>query len=431
MLADEKRALPMANVEVHLEWRGDTRRLGLMRRHGSTDRETVTYEYDREWLESGIRFTVDPSIPLTAGVFRPQPGYEMFGTIGDSAPDTWGRTLMRRRERRAAALENRAVRTLREIDFLLGVSDETRLGALRFTWEGDRVFQAPQTTAIPSTIQLGNLLGAAERIVRGDESDEDLLLIFAPGSSLGGARPKASVVDQHGALSIAKFPKETDEYSIERWEVIALDLAARAGISVAQHHLLDVDQRPVLLSRRFDREGGYRIPFVSAMSMTQRRDGERGSYLEMLDVMASHGADVAADRRELFRRLVFSVLVSNTDDHLRNHGFLWTGEQGWRLSPAYDLNPTPVDIKPRVLSTNIDYDDGTCSIDLIRSVVDEFSLSHTEADTLISEVATATSMWRDVAKHRGASNTEIERMKSAFEHSDFDESLKLIAARSS
>lgn len=421
----------MANVEVHLEWQGITRRLGLMRRHGSTDRETVTYEYDREWLESGVRFTVDPSIPLTAGVFRPPPGHEMFGTIGDSAPDTWGRTLMRRRERRAAAQESRTIRTLHEIDFLLGVSDETRLGALRFTWEGDRVFQDPQTTAIPSTIQLGNLLGASERIVRGDESDEDLLLIFAPGSSLGGARPKASVVDQHGVLSIAKFPRETDEYSIERWEAIALDLAARAGISVAQHHLTNVDQRPVLLSRRFDRIGGHRVPFVSAMSMTQRRDGERGSYLELLDVMASQGADVTADRRELFRRLVFSVLVSNTDDHLRNHGFLWTGEQGWKLSPAYDLNPTPVDIKPRVLATNIDYDDGNCSMDLVRSVVDEFSLSQVEADTIIGEVATVTGTWRDIAKKVGASNSEIDRMQSAFEHSDFDQALKLATTCSS
>jgi len=373
----------MADVEVHLDWQGVTRRVGLMRRHGARHRETVTFEYDPQWLESGVNFTVDPSMPMTAGVFRPNPGHEIFGTIGDSSPDTWGRTLMRRRERRAAEQENRAVRTLQEVDFLLGVSDETRLGALRFRWVDDSVFQAPAATAVPTTIHLGQLLAASKRILRGDESDDDLLL------------------------------------------AIALDLAALAGISTAKHQLLDVGEQAVFISERFDRVSRDRIPFVSAMSMTQHRHGERGSYLELVDAITSQGADADADRRELYRRVVFSVLISNTDDHLRNHGFLWAGEQGWVLSPAYDLNPTPADMKPRVLATSIDYDDSTCSLDLVRSVASEFSLKQAEADAIIFEVANATKTWRKISKHRGANASEIDRMQSAFEHEDLTLALKL------
>lgn len=408
----------MSNVEVFLDWRRRNHRVGLLRRHASRGRETVTFEYAPEWLAADDRFSMDPALPVGPGLFRPPAGAEMFGTLGDSAPDTWGRMLMRRRERRTAEREGRAVRPLHETDFLLGVSDLTRLGALRFRWEGDEVFQAPQSRGVPDLLALGDLLGASERIVRGDETDEDLRMIFAPGSSLGGARPKASVIDQHGRLAIAKFPKETDEYSLERWEAIALDLAARAGIRAADHELHEVAGRPVLLSRRFDRDGDERIPFLSAMSMTEHRDGERGSYLEIVDALAEQGASAREDRQELFRRVAFSILVSNVDDHLRNHGFLWQGMAGWSLSPAYDLNPTPQDMKARVLATNIDLDDGTCSIELLRSVADEFSLKPEEADACIREVAKACKGWRDAATKRGAPAAEIKRMESAFEHED-------------
>lgn len=415
----------MADVDVFLDWQGACRRIGLMRRHASRSRESVTFEYDPEWIHSTERFSIDPSLPVGQGTFRPPAGQEMFGTLGDSAPDTWGRTLMRRRERRSAEREGRAIRTLHEIDFLLGVSDETRLGALRFRWEGDHVFQAPQEVGVPGTVVLGKLFGASERILRGDESDDDLLLIFAPGSSLGGARPKASVIDQHGCLLIAKFPKETDDYSLERWEAIALDLAAAAGIRTAAHELHEEKGRPIFLSRRFDRSGSERVPFMSAMSMTQHRDGERGSYLEIVDALTEQGAAAAADRRELFKRIAFSILVSNTDDHLRNHGFLWLGQQGWTLSPAYDINPMPQDLKPRILATNIDFDDGTCSIDLLRSVADEFSLKLGEADGIIRSVAEVTRNWRSAARRRGAKESEVQRMQSAFEHRDLVTALAL------
>ena len=222
---------------------------------------------------------------MTRGVFPPPPGQSIFGSIGDSAPDTWGRRLMQRAERRRADRDGRAVRTLTESDYLLGVSDETRLGALRFRWVGDETFQAPTRAGVPALIELGRLLQITERILRDEETDEDLQLIFAPGSSLGGARPKASVIDQHGHLSIAKFPKETDDYSIETWEEIAMRLADRAGIATPEHELVQVAGKAVLLSRRFDRADATRIPFLSAMAMTGSKDGERGSYPEIVDVL--------------------------------------------------------------------------------------------------------------------------------------------------
>jgi serine/threonine-protein kinase HipA len=332
---------------------------------------------------------------------------------------------MQRAERRLAEREGRQVRTLGELHYLLGVADETRLGALRFRWHGEEVFQAPVHDGVPALIELGRLLQITERIERDEETDEDLLLIFAPGSSLGGARPKASVIDQHGHLSIAKFPKESDDYSIETWEEIALRLAARAGIQTPVHSLLEVVGKPVLLSRRFDRDNGWRIPFLSAMSMTGSRDGERGSYPELVDALTAHGAQAKEDAWQLYRRVVFNVLVSNVDDHLRNHGFLWSGQGGWVLSPAYDLNPTPVDVKARILTTNIDLDEGTCSVELLQEAAEYFGLVAEQARTIIREVAEVTRTWQAVATEVGARRAEITRMASAFEHEDLQAALKL------
>ena len=389
-----------------------------MRRHPARGSERVAFTYAEEWTSSPVGFAIDPALPLGPGTFRPAAGHLVFGAVADSAPDSWGRSLMRRRERREAEREGRAVRTLQETDFLLGVSDEARLGALRFRRHGDNVFQAPQETAIPGMIALGRLRDAAARVLQGAETDEDLLAIFAPGSSLGGARPKASVIDQRGELWIAKLPKDSDEYSLERWEAIALDLAEAVGIRAAAHDIHDDRGRPIFVSRRFDRNGGHRIPFISALSMTEHRDGERGSYLEIVDALTTHGARAAADRVELFKRIVFSVLVSNTDDHLRNHAFLQLDPSGWSLSPAYDINPTPPDVRARILATNIDFDDGTCSVELVRSVAEEFSLKLADADTLIRDVAQVTRTWRQAARRRGAAEAEIRRMEGAFEHAE-------------
>jgi serine/threonine-protein kinase HipA len=415
----------MTDVEVHIDLGGRTKRVGLARRNLARGAETVTFEYADDWLSDPDRFSIEPALALSRGAFPPIQGQAMFGSIGDSAPDTWGRRLMQRAERRQAARSGRPVRTLTETDYLLGVSDETRLGALRFRRAGDDIFQAPLRAGVPALIDLGRLLQITERVLRDEETDEDFLLIFAPGSSLGGARPKASVIDQHGHLSIAKFPKENDEYSMETWEEIALRLAERAGIETPRHELLKVAGKAVLLSRRFDRQNGHRVPFLSAMSMTGSRDGERGSYPEIVDALASHGARSKADAQALYRRVAFNVLISNVDDHLRNHGFLWSGRAGWSLSPVYDLNPVPADLKARVLTTNISLDEGACSLDLLEESADFFSLGLAPARKIIKEVAAVTSTWRETAGDTGARQSEIARMASAFEHDDLRRSLAL------
>ena len=415
----------MSDFEVHIALNGRTRQVGLARSNRVRGKETILFEYDDAWLNDSDRFSLEPALAMTRGAFAPPSGLTVFGSIGDSAPDTWGRRLMQRAERRAAEREGRAIHTLAESDYLLGVSDTTRLGALRFRRVGEESFQAPDRAGVPALIQLGKLLQITERILRDEETDEDLQLIFAPGSSIGGARPKASVIDQHGYLSIAKFPKEADDYSVETWEEIALRLAEQAGIATPKHQLIEVAGKAVLLSRRFDRQDGTRIPFLSAMAMMSAKDGEQGSYPEIVDSLVQHGAQAKTDARALYRRVVFNVLISNVDDHLRNHGFLWLGKNGWSLSPAYDLNPMPSDIKARVLTTNISLDEATCSLDLLESAAEYFSLSLAQARVIIKEVALVTSRWRNIAKEVGARSAEIQRMASAFEHDELKRAIVL------
>lgn len=414
----------MSEIEVYISLDGREQRVGTLFRQSVRGKETVSFAYHDDWLGNPQRFSLEPALHVGEGLFHPNSERGIFGSIGDSAPDTWGRRLMQRAERRKAMIESRQPRTLLEADYLLGVTDVSRLGALRFKRVDQDEFQKPTDEGVPGFIHLGRLLDSADRIERNSETDEDLDLIFAPGSSLGGARPKASVMDSQGNLAIAKFPKDTDDYPIETWEHIALILAARAGITVARHELQTINDKPVLLSWRFDRNGQERIPFLSAMSLLQAKDGERGSYVEVVDELSQHGANTQADSAELFRRMVFNILVSNVDDHLRNHGFLWAGKNGWMLSPAYDLNPTPTDIKQRILSTNISLEEGTCSIELALSQAELFGLSLSEARNIISDVAVAVATWRVVAKGVGSNKSEQDRMSSAFEHDDLIQALK-------
>jgi len=408
----------MNEIEVHISLSDVNYRVGTLYRQAARGRESVIFKYHADWLANSQRFSLEPGLYVGEGAFHPGVDREIFGALGDSAPDTWGRRLMQRAERRVANKESRPPRTLHEADYLLGVADVSRLGSLRFKLEADHEFQKPVAEGVPGFIKLGRLLESAQRIELKNETDEDLSIIFAPGSSLGGARPKASVVDVQGNLAIAKFPKDSDEYSVETWEHITLVLAARAGINVAAHELQIVNGKYVLISWRFDRKHQQRIPFLSAMSLLQAKDGDRASYPEIVDELTQHGGNTKVDAMELFRRMVFNILVSNVDDHLRNHGFLWAGLDGWVLSPAYDLNPTPTDLKARILSTNISLDEGTCSIDLALSQAELFGLSLSAARQIIFEVGEAVVLWRDVARAFGVNGSDIERMASAFEHGD-------------
>src|SRR5580692_5798358 len=339
------------------------------------NKESATFEYDKTWLENPARFSLEPALQVGPGPFHTPADTPMFGAIGDSAPDRWGRALMRRMERRRAEREGAAPRTLQEIDLLLLVDDEARQGALRFAEkEGGPFLREQGVTRIPPLIELPKLLSAAEHVMEDKDTEEELRMLFAPGSSLGGARPKASVIDKDGHLAIAKFPRKDDEINTVLWEAVALALAKKAGIPVPTARVETVANKPVLLLRRFDRDGKRRIPFLSAMSMLGAKDNETHSYLEIVDALRQSGARAKEDMHELWRRIVFTITISNSDDHMRNHGFLYTGPDGWVLSPAYDLNPVPVDIKPRVLSTAIDLDDQTASLDVALSVADYFEL---------------------------------------------------------
>lgn len=384
------------------------------------NRESATFEYDEGWLQHAARFSLEPALKLGPGPFHTPADTPMFGAVGDSAPDRWGRALMRRMERRRAEQERQTPRTLQEIDFLLLVDDEARQGALRFAeHQGGPFLREGGGSRIPPLVELPKLLSAAEHVMEETDTAEELKLLFAQGSSLGGARPKASVIEKDGTLAIAKFPRKDDEIkNTVVWEAVALSLAQKSGIDVPAGRVEDIGGKPVLLVRRFDRDGARRIPFLSAMSMLGSKDNETRSYLEIVDALRQHGAAPKADMAALWRRLVFNILISNTDDHLRNHGFLYEGQAGWRLSPAYDLNPVPTDIKPRILSTAINEDDNSASLPLAMEVAGYFELDEDKARAIAAEVGKAVSQWRDEAAAHGLAKADSDRMASAFEHED-------------
>ena len=392
-------------------------RVGKLWCHIRKGRESASFEYDKTWLGHPEKFALEPALKLTEGTFHTRSGMSVFGAIGDSAPDRWGRALMRRAEIVSAKSENTTPTTLFEVDYLLGVNDEVRQGALRFSLEpNDALFLTPKNKmAIPPLVYLPKLLSATERFIEHDESANDLKLLLAPASSLGGARPKASVREQDGSLAIAKFPRKDDEFNIVLWEAVALTLAKNAGIKVPLWRLETILKKPVLIIKRFDRDNKQRIPFLSAMSMLGAQDNEQHSYLEMAYALAQNGAAPEEDMAELWRRIVFTVMISNTDDHLRNHGFVYDRYKGWRLSPVYDLNPTPIAIKPHILTTAIDFDDTSASLETAIAVAKDFRLSKDKAHAIIKQVGFAVKQWRPIASEFDLSKQECDRMASAFE----------------
>jgi len=404
---------------VYVDLDGAPHLMGRLWARVRKNKESASFEYDPVWLQHPARFSLEPALQLGPGPFHTRADTPMFGAIGDSAPDRWGRALMRRMERRRADRAGTAPRSLQEIDYLLLVDDEARQGALRFAErEGGPFLREEGVKRIPPLVELPELLSAAEHVMEDTDTEEDMRLLFAPGSSLGGARPKASVIEKDGHLAIAKFPRKDDEINTVVWEAVALALAAKAGIAVPEGRIEIIARKPVLILRRFDREGARRLPFLSAMSMLGAKDNENRSYLEIVDALRRHGAAPKEDMEALWRRLVFNILISNTDDHLRNHGFLYAGQEGWRLSPAYDLNPVPTDIKPRILSTAINEEDNTASLPLAMEVAGYFELDDKKARRIAKQVGTAVSKWRDEAARHGLAKNEIDRMASAFEHDD-------------
>jgi serine/threonine-protein kinase HipA len=404
-------------LHVYMDIDGKPVLVGRLWARERTGRATSSFTYDDAWRARRGAFALAPALPLGPGQFHSN--RPLFTAFTDAAPDSWGQKLMRRHERARAEQEGGEPRTLFDVDFLAGVDDRTRVGATRFKDATGEAFLTTKGEPVPPLIDLPALLGATDRIDRGRETNSDVALVLAPGTSLGGARPKATVRDKDGRLLVAKFPKQDDDWPVTRWEAATLALARAAGVTVPEWRLETIARKAVVLLGRFDRTGAnVRIPYMSAMTALDATDhGEQRSYLELADVLRQHGSMPEADLRQLWRRIVFNILVSNTDDHLRNHAFL-RDARGWRLSPAFDMNPCPVDIKRRIHVLAIDELDGTASLDIAFSVAPQFGLSKDDARDIAAQAGAAVSRWRDVAKTHKLKPAEIDRMSSAFEHED-------------
>jgi serine/threonine-protein kinase HipA len=376
---------------------------------------TATFVHADTWLSDPSAYPLDPALPLVSGHIPTPVDLPLFNAMRDCAPDRWGRTLLARLERLESAEQARTPRALSEVDLLLGVRDDLRTGALRFRTGPDGPFLAPDDRGVPALVDLGAMVAAADDIESDVATIAEVRRLVRAGSSLGGARPKAHVRTADGRLAIAKFPsRANDEWDVMAWEKVALDLAALAGIDVPESELLRVDGRSVLVVERFDRRtDGARVGYRSALTMLEAREGETRSYLDLAEAIEQHSPAASEDLAELWRRIVFSVLIANTDDHLRNHAFLHAGGTAWRLSPAFDLNPDPAP-GPLHLSTAIDEVRTDASVDLALAVAPAFRLERQAAEHILAEVRRAIERWPDVARRHGLDRRERDRMTPAF-----------------
>ena len=363
--------------------------------------------YDADYVADPAAFPVSPTLPLFTGG---QHADGLPGFLSDCAPDRWGRNLITQRHRTLARAEGRTVSTLTDVDFLVGVSDLTRQGAVRLSTEPNGPYLSTGTD-VPALVDLPRLLHAADAVSSGDDFAAIKVLLDAGSGALGGARPKASVRDGD-LLMIAKFPHQHDDWDVMAWEKLTLDLAADAGIRVPPTRLTRVDGRGVLLLERFDRRGAARVPYVSSMTLLDARDAEAHDYLEVAEAMPEVSAATRADLNELWRRIAFSLMVNNTDDHLRNHGLLHE-RGGWRLSPAFDINPNPDTATERVTSV-----DGARTrddaLDALRAHASAFDLSDTVATLTLHEVSAAVKRWREVARRLSIAPREIDQFADTF-----------------
>jgi serine/threonine-protein kinase HipA len=396
--------------------------MGTMHVSEVRGREVVSFEYDLEYLESGEATEFDPNLKLYSGFQYTPTDRENFGIFLDSAPDRWGRVLMDRKEGQLANKEDRKPKKLKESDYLLGVFDESRIGALRFKLEpaGNFVDDDHRHTTPPFTslreLEYASRVFEDDSLFDSEEYREKLDLLLAPGSSLGGARPKASVRDEHGGLWIAKFPSLKDDINQGAWEFLVYKLAVASGIkmstSMAEKYYSDYH---TFLTKRFDRENsGLRVHFFSAMTLLGHKDGtdahSGASYLELAEFILRRGSHVDEDLQQLWTRIAFNVAVSNTDDHLRNHGFLYV-KDGFRLSPAYDINPNP---KGYGLTLNIDEHSNHLDIDLVMSVTPYFRLKNDKAKDIVKTIRGSVSQWELVADSLSISRREKADMSTSF-----------------
>ena len=408
------------DIFVYAHWQGmqEPKIIGVLSAHFAKAKKAFSFEYDKDWIKSEQQMLLDPDIQFYSGLQYPN-NKENFGIFLDSMPDTWGRTLMKRRVNQQAKEKGEKAPTLYDIDFLLGVYDESRMGALRFKTNTNGEFLDNNSTSpTPPWSSIRELQNASKMLENDEESDEVkkwLSVLMAPGSSLGGARPKANILDENKELWIAKFPSKNDTIDKASWEFLAYQLAINAGIEMAPCRIEKISGNyHTFFTKRFDREKGERIHFASAMTMTGNNEDtirdNIASYLDIADFIQNYGTNINENLRQLWRRIIFNIAISNTDDHLRNHGFILT-KDGWILSPAYDLNPS---IDKDGLALNIDTNNNALDIELAKSVGEYFRLNNNQMETIIQEVVAVVSQWKTMAKEIGISRNEMELMSKAF-----------------
>ncbi len=409
-------------IYVYAHWLGmsEPKCIGVLNAQQAKGKKAFSFEYDKDWIRTKEQQLLDTDIVWFTGPQYPN-GKENFGVFMDSMPDTWGRTLMKRRAAQLAKEESNRAPVLYDIDFLLGVYDETRMGALRFRLDKDGPFlDNNQVMTTPPWANIRELQHGVEVLERDEDSKEVkkwLAILIAPGSSLGGARPKSNITDEHGQLWIAKFPSKDDTIDKGAWEYLAYSLALKCGVEMAESRIEKVTGKfHTYFTKRFDRKLHERIHFASAMTMTGQNEDtikeNPASYLDMAEFIQFNGAKNKQDLQQLWRRIVFNIAVSNTDDHLRNHGFMLTNK-GWILSPAFDINPS---IDKDGLALNIDTHNNALDFELAKTVGEYFQLTDAEMNSIITEVKTAVSSWKNIAQEIGISRAEQEMMSTAFRY---------------
>jgi serine/threonine-protein kinase HipA len=406
------------NTEVWIDWRGEDHLVGHL--YEAERGTAASFHYSEGWLTRGDTFSIDPTgLPLQRA---PHHAPVLFGAVQDCGPDRWGRLLIERAVRKKVL----PAKLWRELDYVLALDDVSRIGALKFRIGGGD-FLAPRVGKLPPLLRLATLLNAADAIEVDTETAEDLRYLLAEGSPLGGARPKSAVALEDGALAIAKFPKAADTRDIAAGEILALSLAREAGISVPDHRLVQVAGRHVAIIRRFDRDGPRRVPFISAATLIGLPPGRDTSYVSIAEGIRQCGDSTQSDLQELWRRLVFSLLVSNFDDHARNHGFLMHQPGRWALSPAYDINPVPQHERAQMTKTAISEDDDELSIAKAMAVAGSFSLKPKEAKESLRSVVRVVRDWRVIAKRLRIKAATLAAYESAFEQPLLAEAEKLCA----
>lgn len=406
----------MNGFEVIAGWLHPEQVIGHCVIERARGKEVISFSFDDVWLKDHPGFFLDPDIYAAPGRQYPPGDKPCFGFLSDIAPDRWGRKLMDRRERLDASAEDRSVRKLMESDYITGVHDLGRMGAIRLrSFENGEYISSRPTNAVPPMTMLRRLENASLQIEKRNQSATDKWFrdLFEPGSSLGGARPKANVMDEAGALWIAKFPSRHDMFNVGAWEMVVHELALLSDINVPEAKCMRLsDAGDTFLVKRFDREGERRIHFASGMTMLGRTDNAEISsdYTELAGVLEQIGSSPAEDLRELWRRAVFNSCVSNTDDHLRNHGFLLL-EGGWRLSPAYDINPN---YQGEYMALMMNGDD-RCNTQRAVDASDFFRITRGDAVQYVTMVKNIVrDNWKKLAKKRGISNSECKEMEPAF-----------------